>query len=131
MFNCFFIYSSHLAENTVSWRPITATKHTYKCLHVNSQLFLSDSNQTPNVSTNFIKSLKYEISLKSVRWESLCSVRIHGQTDRDMEKLIQSLFAILWQIRLKSKRRTKIQASNRKIRHLITIHGADCGMKGP
>ena len=33
-------------------------------------LFLSDFNQTQNCSTEFQKTLKYQISSKSVQWES-------------------------------------------------------------
>jgi hypothetical protein len=43
-------------------------------------------------STYFQNTFKYQISWKSVQWESICSMRTDGQTD--MTKLIV-VFAIL------------------------------------
>ena len=51
-------------------------------LHVKYPLFLSDTNESWMFSTDFWKTLKYQISWKSVRREPSCSIRT------DMIKLI-------------------------------------------
>jgi hypothetical protein len=47
-------------------------------LHVKYLLFLSDFNGTSNISTDFQKSIKYQVASKSVQWKPNCSMR----TDR-------------------------------------------------
>ena len=50
-------------------------------LHAKYPLFLSGFNGTWNVSTEFRKVPKYQISWKSVRWELSCSTWTNGRTD--------------------------------------------------
>jgi len=45
-------------------------------------LLLSNFNQTWIFSTDFRKTLKYQISRTSVQWEARCPMRTDGQTDR-------------------------------------------------
>ena len=54
----------------------------YKGLHVKYQLFLSNFNETWFLSAAFRKTIKYQISWKSVLWKPICSIRT------DMTKLI-------------------------------------------
>jgi hypothetical protein len=55
-------------------------------LHVKYRLLLSDFNETWNFPTILRKTLKCQISRKSVQWEPSCSMRTDGQTY--MKKLI-------------------------------------------
>jgi hypothetical protein len=55
-------------------------------LYVKYPLFLSDFNEIWIFSTDFRRSLKYEVSLKSVKWEPSYVMPTEGQTD--MTKLI-------------------------------------------
>jgi len=43
-------------------------------------VFLSDFNETCDFSIDFLKILKYQISIKSVHWEPSCSLRTDEQT---------------------------------------------------
>jgi len=54
----------------------------YTGLQVKYALFLSDFNQTWTASTDFLKTLKYQISSKSVQWEPSCSKQTGRQTDK-------------------------------------------------
>jgi hypothetical protein len=56
---------------------------TYIGLHVKCRLCMSDFNETWLLPTDFPKILRYEISWKSVRWETNCSIR----TERHMTNL--------------------------------------------
>jgi hypothetical protein len=54
--------------------------------HAKYSLFLSDFNATLIFSTDFRKILKYQISCKTVQWETRCSIRTDRRTD--MMKMI-------------------------------------------
>jgi len=54
----------------------------YVCLHVKYRLFLSDFNESWIFWTDFRQKLRHQISWKSVQWESSCSMRTDGRTDR-------------------------------------------------
>ena len=62
----------------------------YIRFHVKYPLFLSHFNETWILSTDFRKTLKYQISWKSVQWEPICSMRTGRHTEMKL-----SLFAIL------------------------------------
>jgi len=53
----------------------------YIGLHVKYPLFLSDFNDTWIFLIDFLKTLSYQISLKSVQWEPSCSMRTDGRAD--------------------------------------------------
>jgi hypothetical protein len=57
-----------------------------KRLHVNYPLSLSDFNEIRIFSTDFRRSLKYQVLLQSIQWEPSCSMRTDEQTD--MVKII-------------------------------------------
>ena len=71
----------------------------WKHLHVKYPLFSSDFNETWIFSIDFLKTLKHQISSKSVQWKPCCSVQVDRQTDRQKNgrtwQSQQSLFAIL------------------------------------
>ena len=73
-------------------------------------VFLSDINETWIFSKHFRKSLKYQISSKSVRWEPTCSMR---RTDRNDEA--NSRFLQLFRTRLKTQERTKLTHPGRRL----------------
>jgi len=50
-------------------------------LHVKYTLFSPDFNEIGITSTDFLKTFKYNISLKSVQWEPSYCMRKDGQTD--------------------------------------------------
>ena len=53
----------------------------YICLYVKYSFFLSEFNQTWIFSSGFRKTLKYEMSWKSVLWEPSCPMLTDGETD--------------------------------------------------
>ena len=59
----------------------------YIGLHVKCPVILSDFNATWIFSTYFRKILKYQISQKSVQWETSCSMRTDGWTDKTKLKV--------------------------------------------
>jgi len=85
---CVLIFSAtfvwNISHSKKKWARYD--KKMYGGLHVQYPLFLSDFNKTLILLTDFRKILKYQISLKSVQWDSSCSVRtdvrIDGQTWR-------------------------------------------------
>lgn len=65
------------------WRfDVAGNNTTYVGLHVTCQIFLFSLNQI-SIRVDFHRSLQYEISWKSIRWEPIdtCGQR-HGQTWR-------------------------------------------------
>jgi len=50
----------------------------YIGLHVKYPLFLSDFNEASIFSTDFRELLRYQVSWKSIQWESSCSMRTDG-----------------------------------------------------
>jgi hypothetical protein len=54
----------------------------YIGLHVKYPLFLSDFNETSHISKDFRKSLKYQISRKSVQYEPSWCMRTDGRIRR-------------------------------------------------
>ena len=77
-----------------------------KRLHVKYPLFLSDCNEILIFSIDFRKSLKYQVSLKSVQWEP-SSMRTDGHDEAN-----KTLFAIL---------RTRL-----KMTHILNVVPGDC-----
>jgi hypothetical protein len=53
--------------------------------YVKYTLSFSDFKETWFFSTGFRKILKYKIFWRSVQWESSCSVRMDGRTDRETD----------------------------------------------
>ena len=51
-------------------------------LHVKYQIFLTDFNSTSILSTDFRKTLKFQISWKFVQWGQSCSMRTDGRADQ-------------------------------------------------
>jgi len=54
-------------------------------LHVKYPLFLSDVNESLIFLIDFRKILKYEISRKSIQWETSCSMRTDRRAGRQVE----------------------------------------------
>ena len=67
-FTTFVWNISHSTKNWAKYNQV------YTSLHVKSPLFLSYFNETWISWPNFGKILKYQISWKSVQWESVCSM---------------------------------------------------------
>jgi hypothetical protein len=67
-----------------------------KCILVKNSFFLSDFNNTWIFSTYFRKILKYQILWKSVQWEQSCSLRLDGQTWRNV---ISGFRSEVWKLR--------------------------------
>ena len=57
----------------------------YIGLYVKCRLLLWDLNENWIFSKDFRKILKYQIAWKFVQWETNCSMRTDGQTDRQTE----------------------------------------------
>ena len=59
-------------------------------MHIDLQaqypLFLTDFNETWFFSTDFRKILQYQILWKSLQWETICSMRKEGQTNRQTRR---------------------------------------------
>jgi hypothetical protein len=76
-----FLYTLQLFFETflILRRISEILSYMWKRFLVKYPLFLSDFNETWIFSTNFRKSLKYQISLKYVQWEPSCSMRTDKQ----------------------------------------------------
>jgi hypothetical protein len=86
-------------STTYSWNISHSKKNSasyyYKCenvfrrLHIKYPWFLSAFNKTWAFSIYFQKSLKYQVSLRSVQWKLSRSMRAEGRTERtDMTNLM-------------------------------------------
>jgi hypothetical protein len=86
---CVLIFSTTFVWNTSHSKKERAryVKQMFIGLYVNYPVFLYDFNETRNVSTEFRKIFKYQISLKSLSWEPSCSIRTDGQTGRHDEAI--------------------------------------------
>jgi hypothetical protein len=77
---CMFWFSLQVSSETflilrrTEWDVIKM----YIGLHVKYSLFLSDFNETWILSTDFRKTLNYQISWKSAQWQPSCSMRTDG-----------------------------------------------------
>ena len=58
----------------------------YIGLHIKYPLFLSDFNDTLIFSADFVKTLKYQVSRKSVQRETSCSMWADGRSGRQTDK---------------------------------------------
>ena len=94
---CFdFLYkflSEEISHSEKNWSKIWSKM--YIGLHVNYRLYLSDFNETWNVSTLYRKIFKYQISWKTVQCEPSCSMRTDWRTDGRTWPSLESLYAIL------------------------------------
>jgi hypothetical protein len=72
----------------------------YTGLHVNLPLFLSDFNETWNMSTDFRKVLRYQILLKFVPLDSSRSMLKDGRTGRDEDNFATRIKVALKLIRV-------------------------------
>jgi hypothetical protein len=79
---CLFRFSLQLLSK------IYLFKNSARYYHAKYPLFLPDFNQTRNVSTNFRKTIKYQISRKSVQWVPSCSMHTNGQADKTKLKVV-------------------------------------------
>ena len=61
---CFFSFSCHLAENTVSVVQTSNGVLSWMCLQYKWLLFLCEFNKNRNISINFSRNTKYEILQK-------------------------------------------------------------------
>ena len=80
--------------------------------------FLSDFNKYWILCTDFLKTLKYRISIKSVPWQPSCSMRTDGRTRR----IHQSLCAIF---------RTRLQSVTHLPRHTLHLSKSSSLFQSP
>jgi len=79
---CDLIFSTKFVCNCYSFKNYVTHKKINIFLHVKYQLFLSDFNETWTFSRCWRKTFLYQISWKSVKWETSCSMRTDGLADR-------------------------------------------------
>ena len=83
---CILIFSASFIRHSSSFKK-KAARYCRKC---EKSSFLSNFNETLIFSTDFRKSLKYQISSKSVQWKS--EGRTGGQADRNDESKVFFVF---------------------------------------
>ena len=85
---CVLVFSTTFVSN-ISHSKKNSARYCHKCtkhFHVKYPLILTDFNETLNLSTDFWKKLKYQISSKSVQWQLNCSMPTGGRTDRQTDR---------------------------------------------
>ena len=83
---CVLIFSKTLCEHFSLWEEFNEVLlQMYIGLYVKYLLFVLDFNGIWIFWTDFRKILKYQILWKSVRWETIYSMRMVGRTERHDE----------------------------------------------
>ena len=91
---CVLVFSTAFCWNIFIVRRIMP--HTVTNVHnlyVRYPLYLSDFNETWIFSTGFWQNFKYQISWKSIKWKSNCSMR----TERRTDNVVYSLLSQFWE----------------------------------
>ena len=90
---CVLVFSTAFCWNIFIVRRIMPhTVTNVRNLYVRYPLYLSDFNETWIFSTGFWQNFKYQISWKSIKWKSNCSMR----TERRTDNVVYSLLSQFW-----------------------------------